>query len=65
MWEKHRSNFQDHVKNTQNDIVKPFRVRILQYVESARDMHNLAKCLPPHLMKGREYYKADWDVRDK
>ena len=31
MWRKHRITFQDHVKYICNDIVKPFRVGVLQY----------------------------------
>ena len=34
IWRKHRSVFQDHLKYIHNDIVKPFRVGILHYVES-------------------------------
>ena len=55
MGRKHWSIFQDHVKYIHNDIVKPFRLIILQYAERARDMHNLAKYTPPPSMKGDEY----------
>ena len=48
-----------------NDIVKPFRVEILQYAERVRKMHNLEKYLPPHLMKVKSFYSYSWDVRDK
>ena len=65
MWRKHRSTFQYHVKYIHNDIVKPFRVGILQYAESVRDMHNLTKYLPTPLMKGGEYNKAYWTVHNK
>ena len=65
MWSKHRSTFQDHDKYIHNDIVKPFRVVILQYAERVCEMHDLAKYLPPPLTKGQEYNDADWDVCDK
>ena len=65
MGRKHFITFQDHVKFIHNDIVMPFRVGILQYANHVRDMHDLAKYLPPPLMKGSEYYGADWTVHDK
>ena len=36
---KYQSIFQDHVKYIHNDIVKPFRVGILQYPERICEMH--------------------------
>ena len=62
MWRKHRSNFQDNVKYTHNDIVKIFRVWIIQYAERVHEMHDLSKYLPPPSMK---VYELDWVVRDK
>ena len=56
---KRRSIFQDHVKYMHNDIVKPFRKVILQYVEPVREIHNITKFLPPLLKKGDEYDQAD------
>ena len=52
MWKKHRSVFQDHVKYIHNDILKPLRVRIIQYAERVCDMHDLEKYLLPPSMKG-------------
>ena len=43
MWRKHHSTYQDHIKYIRNDIVKPFRVIIIQYTEHICEMHNLAK----------------------
>ena len=51
MWRNHRSTFQDHVKYICNDIVKPFRVSILQYNERIWYIHDLSKYLPPPLKK--------------
>ena len=65
MWRKNRITFQDHVKYTHNNIVKTFRVGILQYAERFRDMHGLAKYLPPPLTKGREYDEEYWAVCEK
>ena len=65
MWRKHQSTFQDHVKYTHNDIVKPFSFSIPQFSEQVREMHNLAKYLPPPLMKGGEYNQEYWNVHNK
>ena len=35
-----------------NDIVKPFKVKILCYAERVREMHDIAKYLPPPSMNG-------------
>ena len=45
MWRKHRSKFQDHIKYTNNEIVNPYRVSILQYEYRVNEMHYLAKYL--------------------
>ena len=50
MWRKHWSVYPDHMKYVCNDIVKPFKVKILCYAESVREMHDLAKYLPPPSM---------------
>ena len=65
MWRKKRSIFQDHVKYLHNDIVNPFRVGITQYAEHVRDMHYLAKYLPPTLMKRDEYNQSYWAICNK
>ena len=65
MRSKHRSTFQYNEKYIYNDIMKPFRVSILQYDERVCKMHNLAKYTNRHFMKKQEYYDADWAVCDK
>ena len=52
MWRKHRSVFYDHVKYIHNDIAKPFRLGIIQYAEYIREMHDIAKYLPPPFEEG-------------
>ena len=47
-----------------NDIVKPFKVKILRYVEPVQEMHDLAKYLPPPLMKGESAMEANWSVQN-
>ena len=65
MCKKYYRVFQDHVKYIHNDIVKPFRVRILQYAERVCEMHNLTKYPPPPSMNGGEYDKAYLTIRYK
>ena len=52
MLKRHRIILQDHVKYIHNDIVKPFRVSIIQYAECICEMHDLVKYFPPHSKKG-------------
>ena len=47
-----------NMKYIHNDIVKPFKVKILCYAERVHDMHNLAKYLHPPSMRGKSS-KAD------
>ena len=48
-----------------NDIVKPFKVKIIRYDEQVREMHDLAKYLPPPLMNGYSEMEANWNFRNK
>ena len=52
MWRKDQNVYQDHMKYVHNDIVKPFKVKILRYDERVREMHDLVKYLTPPSMKG-------------
>ena len=61
MWRNHRSVYQDHMKHVHNDIVKPFKVKILRYSERIREMHGLDKCLPTPLLKGEIAIEANWN----
>ena len=65
MWKRHWSIYQGRVKYTHNEIVKPFRVRILQDSKRIRDMHNLANYFPSPLMKGGGFESAYLDVCSK
>ena len=58
MLRKHLSVFQDDLKYIGKDIVNPFHVRIIHYVDCVGDMHDLENHLPPPLMKG-ESFEAD------
>ena len=65
MWRKHRSVYQYHIKYVHNDIVKPFKVKILRYAERMRDIHDLAKYLPPPSMKVDIAMAYNWYARNK
>ena len=65
MWRKHRSVYQDHMKYVRNDIVKPFKVKILYYTKHMREMHEIAKYLSPPSMKGESTMTDNWSFRNK
>ena len=65
MWRKHRSLYQDHMKYVRNDIVKPFKVKILRYSERVCEMHDLANYLPPPSMKGESVMADNWNVHNQ
>ena len=48
-----------------NDIVKPFKVKILWNAERVREMHDLANYLPPPSMKGESEMAANWNVHNQ
>ena len=48
-----------------NDILKPFKVKTIGYAERVREMHDLAKYLPPYSMKGESAMADNWNVRNK
>ena len=62
MWRKHRIVYQDHMKYVHNDIVIPFKVKILRYAERVHEMHDLAKYLPTPSMKGESAMASNWSV---
>ena len=59
MRRKHRSVYQDNMHYVHNDIVKPFKVKILRYYERVCEIHDLAKYLPPPSMKGESKTEAN------
>ena len=65
MWRKNQSVFQDHLKYIHNEILKPFRVRIIRYAERVQEMHDLAEYLPPPSMKGESFKASNWKVSEK
>ena len=65
MWRKHQSVYQDHLKYIHNDIVKPFCIKIIRYANSVREIHDLAKYLPPPSTKGVSAEAAKCTVRNQ
>ena len=65
MWKKYRNVYQYQMKYVRNDIVKPFKVKILRYAKRMRDMHDLENYLPPPLMKGESSMSANWSARNE
>ena len=53
------------MKYVRNEIVKPFKVKHFCYSEHMRKMHDLAKYLPPPLIKGEIEMAANWNVRNR
>ena len=53
------------MKYNQNDIVKPFKVKILRYGKRVHEMHDLYKYLPPTLMKDKISEADNWTVRNQ
>ena len=48
-----------------DDIVKPFKFKILRYDKRVQETHDLAKYLPPPLMKGDSADATNWTVRNQ
>ena len=65
MCRKHWSVYQDHLKYICNDIVNPFRVKILRYAERVIEMHDLARYLPPPSIKGVRAEEDNWTVSNQ
>ena len=53
------------MKYVHNDIVKPFKVKILRYAERVHDMHDLAKYLSIPLIKGESDKSANWNIQNQ
>ena len=65
MWRKHQIIYQDHQNYISNDIVKPFRVKIINYAKRFREIYDLARYIPPHSMKGISIEADNWTVRNQ
>ena len=65
MWRKHFSVYQDHMKYVYNDIVKPFKVKIILYAKRVRKMYDLAQYPPLPSTKGESLEADHWTVRNQ
>ena len=43
MWRKYQTVYLDRMKYVRNDILKPFKVKILRYAKRVQKMHELGK----------------------
>ena len=53
------------MRYVRNDIVKPFKLKILRYAEHVREMHDLGKDLHPTSRKGKSVMASNWKSRKK
>ena len=53
------------MKYVRNDIVKPFKIKILLYVDCVREMHELSNHLTPPSMKGEIALATTWLLRNR
>ena len=65
MWINQWSVYQDYLKYIHNDILKPFRIKIIRYIERVRDMHVLEKYLPQPSMKDVSAEADNWTVSNQ
>ena len=63
MWRDHPSVYQDNMDYVRNDIVKPFKIKILRYAEPMREINDLAKSLPQPSTKDNSAKAANCNVR--
>ena len=47
-----------------NYIKKTFKMCILEYTDSVREIFEMARLLHPTCRKNDKYYESDWDTRD-
>ena len=62
---KHWSVYKNHMKYVRNNIVKPFKLKILPYAKRVCKMNNLDNYLPSPLMKSDSAEAANWNVRNQ
>ena len=65
MWRNHQSVYQEHIKYTHNNIVKPFHIKIIRYAKHVREMHDLAVYLPTPSMKAKSAKATNCTVCDQ
>jgi hypothetical protein len=65
IWKDHRQVYHDHIEYLQQNIVKPFKWPMVQYISRIREMFDYCLYLQPHSFKDQSFKEAEWDARDK
>ena len=65
MWRNHRNVHDDHMHYLQTDIIKPYKMSMIDFVERMRTLFKMKRYLQPPSMRNETSIDADWDTRDK
>ena len=65
VWRKHLSVDQYHMQYVRNNIVTPFKVKILCYTARVCEMNDLENYLPPLLMQIESAMAYNWKISNK
>ena len=63
-WKDHRQVYYDHIEYLQQNICKPFKWTMVQYITRVREMYDYYLYLQPPSMKDQDFKKANWAERD-
>jgi hypothetical protein len=65
IWKDHRQVYHKHIEYLQQNIVKPFKWPMVQYIVRIREMFDYCMYRQPHSFKDQSFKEAEWDERDK
>jgi len=65
IWKDHHQVYYEHIEYLQQNIVKPFKWTMVQYISRVREMFDYFMYLQPHSLKGQGFLEAKWDKRDE
>jgi len=58
IWKDHRQVYYGHIKYLQQNIVKPFKWTMVQYISRVREMYDYCIYLQPPSLKGQDFLEA-------
>ena len=64
MWRNHRNVHDDHLHYLMTDIVKPYKMSMIDFVERLRTLFDMKRYLQPPSMRNETSEEANWDARD-
>jgi hypothetical protein len=64
IWKDHRQVYYGHIKYLQQNIVKPFKWTMVQYISRVREMYDYCIYLQPPSLKGQDFLEVKWAKRD-